>query len=85
MYTGGALMFMLDGCGYTDNSGGGGGHYWDLDPVLTPFSPPSPSPSPTSNTNVGTPTLKGMLPHSNFWLNFHLASSVHLSLHQHPK
>ena len=37
MYTGGALMFMLDGCGYTDNSGGGGGHYWDLDPVLTPL------------------------------------------------
>ena len=58
-------MFMLDGCGYIDNSSGSGGHYWDLDLVLTPFSPPSPS--QTSNTNVGTPTLKGILTHSDFW------------------
>ena len=59
LYIGGALMSMLDSCGYNDNSGGGGGHCWYLDPVLTPLSLyPSPSPTSTSNTNVGTPTLK---------------------------
>ena len=70
---------MLGSCGYNDNSSGGGGdHCWDLDPV----SPLPPSPSLTSNTNIGTPTLKGILIHLNCWLKFYLVSSVHQFLPQ---